>query len=145
MFAEVGAGRSLHAVGVFTQVDLVEVDGEDLVLGVVLLHPVGQDGFLHLAGVTALGGKQQLFDELLGDGAAALALPTLAEVVDGRAQNGHRVHAHMLVEAVVLGRQKGHGQIARHVLEADDVTFFMVQGCWYSARRLRSGRSREAQ
>ena len=128
VFAEVGAGRSLHAVGVFTQVDLVEVDGEDLVLGVVLLHPVGQDGFLHLAGVTALGGKQQLFDELLGDGAAALALPTLAEVVDGRAQNGHRVHAHMLVEAVVLGRQKGHGQIARHVLEADDVTFFMVQG-----------------
>ena len=112
VLAEIGARGGFHAVGVLAQVDLIQVDGQDLVLGEILFQAVGQDGFLHLARVAALGGQQQLLDELLGDGAAALARAAFAEVIDGRARDGHRVHAHVAVEGVVLGGQEGHGQKA---------------------------------
>ena len=127
MLAEIGARRRFHAIGVFAQIDLVEVDGEDVVLAEVFLQPVGEDGLLHLARIAALGGEKELLDELLGDGAAALAGMSLAEIVDRRAQDRHGVHAHVPVEGVVLGGEKGHGQETRHVLEADDIAFFMAQ------------------
>ena len=68
---------------------------------------------------------QELLDKLLGDGAAALALASLAKIVDGRAQNGRGVHAHVSVEGIVFCGQKGHGQIARYLFEADDIALFM--------------------
>ena len=69
-----------------------------------------------------------MLDELLGYGAAALALAPLAEVVDGGARDGYGVNAHVPVERVVFRSQKGHGQIARHVLEANDKSLFVIEG-----------------
>ena len=127
MLAEIGARGRLHAIGVLAQIYLVQIDGEYLVLGVGFFQIIGQNGLFHLAGIAALGGQQKLLDKLLGDGAAALALPPLAKVVDGRAQNGCRVYAHVPVESIVFCSQKGHGQKARHFLETDNKAFFMVQ------------------
>ena len=127
MLAKIGAGRRFHAIRMLAQINLVEIDGKDLILGKVLFQLIGQNGLFHLAGVAALRGEQQLLDELLGNGAAALALASLAEVVDGRTHDGHGVYAHVAVKGVVFGSQKRHGQKARHVLEADDKAFFMVE------------------
>ena len=56
--------------------------------------------------------REELLDELLRDSAAALAGAAFTEIVDGRAGDGQRVHAHVPVEGVVLGGQKRHGQKA---------------------------------
>ena len=112
----------------FTQIYLVQIYGKDLILGEVSFKLIGQNGLFHLAGIAALGCEQQLLDELLGNGAAALALTSLAEVVDGGARDGHGVNAHVPVEGVVFRSQKGHGQIARHVLEPNDKALFVIEG-----------------
>ena len=112
VLAEIGARGGLHAVGVFAQIDLVQIDGQDFIFGEILFQAIGQNGLLHLALVAALGGQQELLDELLRDSAAALAGAAFAEIVDGRAGDGQRVHAHVPVEGVVLGGQKRHGQKA---------------------------------
>ena len=92
MLAEIGAGRGLHAVGMLPQIDIVEVGLEDVVLADGVFQPVGQDGLLHLAGVAAFRTQQELLDDLLGDGAAALLTAAgglVAQVVDEGARDGH--------------------------------------------------------
>jgi len=58
-----------------TQVDLVQVQVEDLILREISLDPKGEDGLPDLAGDTPLGGEEQGLGHLLGDGAPALAYP----------------------------------------------------------------------
>ena len=127
MLAEVGPGRGFHTVGVLPQIDVVEVGLEDVVLADGVFQPVGQDGFLHLAGVAAFRTQQELFDDLLGDGAAALLAAAggfVAQVVDEGAHDGHGIDTMMLVEGIVFRSQEGHGQPGRHLLEGDAVAFF---------------------
>jgi len=131
VLAEVGPGRGFHTVGVLPQIDVVEVGLEDVVLADGVFQPVGQDGFLHLAGVAAFRTQQELFDDLLGDGAAALLAAAggfVAQVVDEGAHDGHGIDTMMLVEGIVFRSQEGHGQPGRHLLEGDAVAFFRGEG-----------------
>ena len=41
VLAEIGTGRGFHAVGVLSQIDIVEVGLEDVVLADGVLQPVG--------------------------------------------------------------------------------------------------------
>jgi hypothetical protein len=58
VLSEIGLGRRLDAIGPRPHIDLIEVNVEDLVLGEPLLHALGQDGFLDLAGELLLRGQQ---------------------------------------------------------------------------------------
>ena len=64
------------AIGVEAEVDLVEIEFEDLVLGEGLLDSMGQQRLLHLAVDRPLVGEEKVFRDLLGDrrGADDLAL-----------------------------------------------------------------------
>ena len=131
VLAEIGTGRGFHAVGVLSQIDIVEVGLEDVVLADGVLQPVGQDGFLHLSGIAAFRTQQELLDDLLGDGAAALLAAAgglVAQVVDEGTHDGHGIDAMMLVEGIVFRSQEGHGQPGRHLLEGDAVAFFRGKG-----------------
>ena len=72
--AEIGARREVDAPRRAAEIDRVEIDFEDFLLGERLLDAVGDD---HLADLALEGdavADQQILRHLLGDGRAALAL-----------------------------------------------------------------------
>ena len=82
--AEVLVGGGLHAVGAVPEVDGVQVQLEDPLLGVLLLEVVGERGLLELAPHVALGVEELVLDVLLGDRRAALDDPALLGVARRR-------------------------------------------------------------
>ena len=109
---------------VLAQVDLVEVVLEDLFLGV---HPLGDHGherFLDLALEGAVALQEEVLHELLGQGAAALHHPSPPQVGHEGPHHRHRVHAAMVVEALVLHREHGLLHHGRHVFQPDDPPLF---------------------
>ena len=106
-----------HAVGVHAEENFVEVELEDLVLGVGALDAQREHGLLELAVHVLVAGQQEVLRHLLRDGRGALR-PLGAEVlqiVHERAHHAQVVDAAVIVEAPVLGRQErcdgqlGHG------------------------------------
>jgi hypothetical protein len=88
------------------EVDVVQVQGEDLVLAQVLLQPAGEDGLLDLALVGPRVVEQHVLDHLLGDGAAPLGGPPGPEVREQCPQHADVVEAPVLVEARVFRGQE---------------------------------------
>ena len=120
VLVEVGAGRGLHPVGALAQVDLVQVEVEDLLLGEHALDAVGENRLGQLAQVALFRGEQQAAGDLLGDGRAALAAAAGEQVVDGGPGDGPAVQAGVLPETAVLGGDKGPGQECGHLAVGDD-------------------------
>ena len=104
---EVVERRGRHAVVAEPEIDLVEIELEDLLLGVGLLDPQRQQGFADLAAEAPLVGQEEVLGHLLGDGRGALgALAALDQHAHG-AQDALGIHAVMRVEILVLRRDEG--------------------------------------
>ena len=71
-FAEIAVRRGIDAIGAGAEIDPVEIDFEDLVLGEAVLEPQRQQGFADLAAEAPFRRQEQVLGELLGDRAAAL-------------------------------------------------------------------------
>ena len=90
-----------EAVGAISQIDLVHVDLENLVLAQQMLEFEGQQNFVDLAGEGLLGGEVHIARHLHGDGGGALALD-LAEVGQRSAHHPLVVHAAMFEETGIF-------------------------------------------
>ncbi len=89
------------------QVDLVQVEFEDLLLGIGRLDPEREQRLLDLAVEAPLVGEQEVLGHLLGDGGRALdALVAFHQHHQG-APDALEVDAVVGVEVLVLGRQEG--------------------------------------
>jgi hypothetical protein len=100
---EVVSGGRLYAVGARTVVDGVQVELQDLVLGVSLLHAPGEKDRPNLPSQALLFVPEEgVVYELLGYGAAALHHLTRLRVSPKRATNPNPVDPMVLVEAFVL-------------------------------------------
>ncbi len=86
--------------------DPVQVQGQDLLLAELPLEPQGEEGLLELAPQRALVAEHGVARELHGDRAAALAHATRGQVAHRGAHDALPVHARVLEEAVVLGREE---------------------------------------
>ena len=73
--AEIFLRRRLDPVGARAEIDAIEIEFEDLVLGIFALEPERQDRLLDLARERPLLGEEQVLGELLGQGRAALHAP----------------------------------------------------------------------
>ena len=80
-----------------------------------VLDPQRQQHLLHLAGVGLVEGQEALAGELLGDGAAALGQPALAQVGQRGAGDAHDVDAAVRAEPLVLDRQQRLHQVRRDI------------------------------
>ena len=123
LLAEVNIGCAFDAVGAFTQVDGVEIPGDDLLFGVVLfkierfedLHQFPADCDVLLAG--------QIFNELLRQGGAAV--PGAAdEHIGTRRQSAHPVHTVVFPEALILDGDGRVDHIRRDLLVVDPDAVF---------------------
>ena len=111
-----------------SEVDLVEIRLEDLLLGVVLLH-LARGVLLailsrnrHLAAVDDVG--MHVPDELLGDGTAATAV-VADDLADDRAGDGTNIDAVVLVEALILHSDECLRDVRVECLERDASSKFV--------------------
>ena len=113
-FAEINLGRSARSIGPFPQVNLVQIQEEDLVLGEIALDPLRQDGFLDFSGVAPFGGEEEGFGDLLGDRAPPLNHFEGFDIAESGSQNPPVVDSPVLEEPGVLGRHEGVDQHPGH-------------------------------
>src|SRR3546814_14749519 len=102
--AEVVARRCIDTISAGAEVDPVEVDGEDLVLGEAVLQPERQHDLLDLALQSAIRAEEEVLGKLLGEGGAALGDAAFAQVHVNRTKQAALVDAAVLVEAAVRHR-----------------------------------------
>ena len=115
--AEVEAACLLDAVGLRTEEDLVEVDGEDVVFAEVAVEFDGELRLLNLPLDGALRRQDEVLDHLLGDGAGALPHLSALEVPADSTDEAHVVHTLVLVEVgIFCGEQRlahDHGDFVK--------------------------------
>src|SRR5215831_16687147 len=104
--AKITARRHLDAPGAAAEIDGIEIELENLRLAEGLLDPRRHDHLADLALVCQVFAHQQVLDDLLGDGRAALRAPGGGEITDEGADQAALVDPLMLIEAFVLGRKK---------------------------------------
>src|SRR5262249_48814221 len=105
----------LDPPGAAAEINGVEIELENLRLAERALDPRRHDHLADLALVGQVFAHQQVLDDLLSDGRAALRAPGRGEIADEGADQAALVYSVVLIEAFVLGREKG----LLHVL--DDV------------------------
>src|SRR6266567_4132570 len=115
--AEIAARRHLDAPGAAAEIDGIEIELENLRLAERLLDPRRHDHLADLALVGQVFAHQQVLDDLLGDGRAALRAPRGGEIADEGADQAALVDSLVLIEAFVLGREKGLLHVLRDVGE----------------------------
>ena len=110
------------AVGADAEIDLVEIELEDLLLGEGALDLHRQQRFLDLARERELVGEQEVLGDLLRDGGGALraaAAAVLLHEQHGGARDAGEVDAAVLVEVLVLRRDEGVDDELRHRLDRE--------------------------
>ena len=117
--AEVAFGGGFDAIGAGAEIDAVEIEFEDLVLGIFALEPERENRFLNLARNRAFLGQEEIFGELLGQGRTALHAAAAGDVADHGAADADRIDAQMRIEAAVLDGDEGLRRIGRKVREPD--------------------------
>jgi hypothetical protein len=110
---EIALRRRLDAIGAGAEIDAVQIEGEDLLLGELHLQPDGQHQLLHLAAHVLVGGQEQVLGQLLGQGRAALNDPPGAHVRHHGPAHADRIEAGVIVEAAILDGDEGGRHIVR--------------------------------
>ena len=122
-FAEVTLRGYFHAVVVLAEVNGVQVAFQNLRLGIAAFQLHGQIGFLNFTLVALLTAQHCVFDQLLGDGGAAL-LGAGSEVGNKRTDDSLHVDAVMGIKTSVLHSHEGIAEILRHGGNADHYAVF---------------------
>ena len=117
-FAEIDLRGAIHAVRAGAEIDAVQIELEDLVLGEQLLELARARHLDDLARDRAVGREEKDLHQLLCDGRPALIEAPGLEIGERRAGKAAEIDAVMVVEAAVLHDEKRLGQMRRHVGEA---------------------------
>ncbi len=126
--SEVALTRRFDAVGAVAEVDLVEIELEDAVLGIFRLDHPGDFGFAQFAaqrlftGVETLG--KEVARELHRDRRKPLRNAARTQVGETGADDAREVDAPMRVEALVFRDDEGLAHLLRDVLELDQCAPF---------------------
>ena len=123
----------LKAVQAVAEVDLVAVEGEDLLFGEGALDLDGEIGLLDFAGGGSLGGEKEDAGQLHGERGSALGAAVGADVVPGGADDAEDVDAPVGLEVLVFNGDDGLAEDGGEVVVADDVAVFEGEGADYVA------------
>ena len=118
-FSEIASCRQLDAPGASAEINRIEIELEDFILAERALEARRHDHLADLALIGEVLAHQEVLHDLLGDGRAALRTPAPAEVADEGADQAALVHALVLIEALVLGRDEGVAHVLRDIRERD--------------------------
>ena len=104
------------AASVLSEIDLVGVGLQDLVLAVAAFEQEGHQRLLELALQGAVGGQIEILDQLLGQGAGAFDHGARLIIAVGGTQDAFRVHPEVAVEVAILDRLECLGQQIGQIL-----------------------------
>ena len=119
--AEIGVGGGLYAVRPTTEVNGVEVVGEDLLFGASPFQLDRQHRFPNLAAETAFLGEEGVLHVLLGDCGATLELAAALHVADQGPSYAERIDPTVTEVVAVLCRQNCLDHDRRNLLVADQL------------------------
>ncbi len=119
--AEIALARLLYAVGAGPEIDAIQIEREDLLLGEFALQPQRQHHLLQLAMDGTFLSQKEIFRQLLRDGRAALRHAAMQNIGDQRARDAIRIDAVMLVEAPILDGDEGLRYVARQLFQRHDL------------------------
>lgn len=128
VLGEVVLGGSFKAVHAAAEVDLIGVEGEDLLLGEGALDLDGEVGLLDFAPEIAVVVEEEIASELHGEGGRALAAGVGADVVDGGAEDAEDIDAPVGLEGLVFDGDDGLAEHGGEVVVADDVALLEGNG-----------------
>src|SRR5256885_7179132 len=100
--AEEAPRGGVDAIGAAAEIDAIQIELEDLVLGELALERQRQHALLDFAPEGAAVGQEDVARELLGDGRSALAPVTGVEANLERAGDPDRVDSEVTAETLVL-------------------------------------------
>ena len=124
MLAKVILGSTFDAVSTLTEINTVQIHGEDFILRVFVLEFLRNKGFLNLTDNRALLSKEGIFGELLGNRTAALNLAA-TQGGDKGARCTTIVDAAMLIEAVVFYSNKCTLRMLGNLINGNRNTTFL--------------------
>ncbi len=110
------------AVGADAEIDLVQIELENLVLGEGLFEADRDQRLAELAVEGHVRGEQEVLGDLLGDGGGAdeaAVLDHVDDVVEDGAHDAARIDAAMAVEILVLGREESLDDARRNGRDGD--------------------------
>ena len=118
-FSEIALRRGLDAIGAGTEINPVEVELENLGLGMLALQPEREFDFLQFSLKRALLRQKQILGELLRQRRATLRNAAMQDVGHRRAGYAQRIDSVMRIEPAVLDRNEGLRQIEWEILQRD--------------------------
>lgn len=121
MLVEVPARGRGHAIGLMAEENLIQVEGEDLVLAVARFQAARQYRLPNLALECLLGGAQEGSRNLLGYGGAALHDVPRAHIREQGAQHAPIVEATVLVESAVFYGHESLQELSRESLQGQNL------------------------
>jgi hypothetical protein len=101
------------------EIHSVDVELEDLVLGVVVLEPDGEQTFLHLALEILLGREEEVLGDLLGDGRSAAGDVAGSDGFERDRSKADHVDAEMIVEAAIFDGDESSGHEFGQLVQRD--------------------------
>ncbi|EKD35074.1 MAG: hypothetical protein ACD_75C02067G0001, partial [uncultured bacterium] len=130
---------------VLTEKYLVDIGREDLVFGVVVFEQESHDRLLDLARQVPFAVEEQVLDQLLGQGAAALDGLARTDIGRERPENAKRGDTVMGVEIPVLdGEERPHQQFGDFLPGEQDPVFMDQRMKAADPRRIELGKGKTA-
>ena len=123
---KVGSRGGLHPVGVGTQINFVEVQVQDVGLGVGIFNAPGKKNLFDLAGDLLVAGEQEVSGHLLGDGGRALGHFPFREVTQHGPNDAEVVDATMLPERGIFCSDEGMLNMLGDGVQAHDVAALFI-------------------
>src|SRR5271157_572754 len=105
-----------------TEIDLIGVKDENLILGQPVLEDHGEKDFCQFPPDRAAGGQEKVSCELHGQCTATLEPLVRAEIGDGSRDHTERIHAVVRVKSMVFGSENGIHQRLGEVLVMNQMT-----------------------
>ena len=96
------ARRGINAIGAAAEIDLVQIEFEDLILGKPPFQRHGDDRLTRLAGKSAIVVQEHRARQLLGDGRGTLPAMAAARVHHDRTRDANRVDAYVRAKPAIL-------------------------------------------
>ena len=115
IFAEISLGGGLHAIGAGAEINLIQIEFQDFILGILFFNLKCDDRFLHFAFPGSLLCQKCILRQLLRDRATAFRYAAGRNVDPDSAQDRTGIDPGMLVKAIVFQRNESILQIFRHL------------------------------
>ncbi len=126
MLAEKAARRGLDAVQPVAEIHLVQIELENLRLGVHPLDARGEEELLNLPMQRLVGREETLTGELLGNRAGALSGAAAPDVGQRGGSDADEIVASVFVESLILDRGQRVNDVRRYLGKRNVDALFLV-------------------